>query len=82
MTQLEERYKGNFSFKSVISDALGDLNTEGDIKEINKFFEHRDTSRYHLTLAQTLDSLRASAAWIKRSTTDISEWLEKHGGEA
>lgn len=27
--------------------------------------QHKDTSRYHLVLAQTLDSLRASTAWIK-----------------
>lgn len=27
--------------------------------------QHKDTSRYQLTLAQTLDSLRASAAWIE-----------------
>jgi len=72
---LEEKYEGNFSFQDVVSAALGHLNTEKDIKRINEFFEHRDTSRYHLALAQTLDSLRASTAWIKRSTVDISEWL-------
>ncbi|KAI9464657.1 leucyl aminopeptidase [Boletus coccyginus] len=78
---LEERFKGNFSFKNVISAALGHLITEGDIEGIKKFFEHRNTSQYHLALAQTLDSLRASAAWIERSTTDISEWLAKGNGE-
>jgi aminopeptidase 2 len=78
---LEDRYKGNYSFKSVISAALGNLSTEGDIEGIKKFFEHKDASRYHLALAQTLDSLGASAAWIERSTTDISEWLGKRGGK-
>ncbi|KIJ69473.1 hypothetical protein HYDPIDRAFT_24310 [Hydnomerulius pinastri MD-312] len=76
-TNLEERYKGNFSFKSVVSAAMSNLSTEEDIKMINKFFEDKDTSRYHLGLAQTLDSLRASIAWIERSTTDIAGWLEK-----
>ncbi|KAG9318425.1 peptidase family M1-domain-containing protein [Chiua virens] len=74
---LEERYKGNFSFKDLISAALGNLSTESDVERINKFFEARDTSRYHFALAQTLDSLQASVGWIKRSTRDISEWLEK-----
>jgi len=78
---LEERYKGNYSFQGVISAALGNLSTEGDIEGIRKFFARRDTSRYHLALAQTLDSLQASAAWIERSTTDISEWLAKRNGK-
>lgn len=56
MTQLEERYKGNMSFRIVVSvrqfaygytcvmicmrqGTLGNLNTEGDIEAINKFFE-------------------------------------------
>ncbi|KAF9227990.1 leucyl aminopeptidase [Gyrodon lividus] len=74
---LEERYKGNFSFKAVISAAIGNLSTKEDIEVINKFFEDKDTSRYHLALAQTLDSLRASIAWIERSTADIAGWIEK-----
>jgi aminopeptidase 2 len=78
---LEERYKGNYSFKDVISTALGHLSTEGDIKRIEKFFEHKDTSRYQLALAQTFDSLRASTAWIERSTTDVTEWLGKRSGK-
>ncbi|KAF8448022.1 leucyl aminopeptidase [Boletus edulis BED1] len=78
---LEERYKGTFSFQFVIPAALGNLGTKSDIEWIKKFFEDKDTSRYNLALAQTLDSLRASAAWIERSTTDISEWLEKRSGK-
>lgn len=32
-----------------------------------KDVQHKDTSRYQLALAQTLDSLRASTAWIEVS---------------
>jgi len=78
---LEGRYKGNFSFQSVVSAAIGNLSTKGDIEAINKFFEDKDTSRYRLALAQTLDSLGASTAWIERSTTDIAGWLEKQNGK-
>ncbi|KIK95297.1 hypothetical protein PAXRUDRAFT_140992 [Paxillus rubicundulus Ve08.2h10] len=78
---LEERYRGNFSFKDVVSAAIGNLSTKDDIETLNKFFEDKDTSRYSLALAQTLDSLHASIAWIERSTTDIGGWIEKQNGK-
>ncbi|KAF8841202.1 hypothetical protein BDN67DRAFT_902084 [Paxillus ammoniavirescens] len=78
---LEERYRGNFSFKDVVSTVVGNLSTKDDIETLNKFFEDKDTSRYNLALAQTLDSLHASIAWIERSTTDIAGWIEKQNGK-
>ncbi|KAH7889759.1 peptidase family M1-domain-containing protein [Phlebopus sp. FC_14] len=73
---LEERYVGSFSFKDVVSTALEHLSTQQEYDEIVEFFKDKDTSPYYLALSQTLDSLRASMAWIDRSTTDIAEWLE------
>ncbi|KAF9246581.1 hypothetical protein BU15DRAFT_39568 [Melanogaster broomeanus] len=96
---LEERYKGNFSFQSVVlgasnyqcvgvlshdscrQTAIRNLSTKEDIEAVNKFFEDKDTSKYRLALAQTLDSLGASTAWIERSTTDIAGWIEKQNGK-
>ncbi|KAG2146914.1 uncharacterized protein EDB93DRAFT_1085716 [Suillus bovinus] len=76
-TELAKRFEGNFSFKDIVSSSLGNLTKEEDYQKILDFFKDKDTSRYNLALSQTLESLRASRAWIERSTTDIAEWLSK-----
>jgi hypothetical protein len=42
-----------------------DLTTLQDVKETEAFFADKDTSKYSLVLQQTLDSIRANAAWIE-----------------
>lgn len=78
-SELEKRFEGNFSFKDVISDTFCNLNTQADYERLEEFFKDKDTSRYHYALSQTMDTLRASIAWINRSTTDIVGWLAKRG---
>ncbi|EGO21509.1 hypothetical protein SERLADRAFT_372157 [Serpula lacrymans var. lacrymans S7.9] len=76
---LYARFEGNFSLKYIVEEAFGGLSTEEDYEETVKFFKDKDTSKYNLALEQTLDSVRATSAWLKwcqRSTTDILEWLE------
>lgn len=38
--------------------------------------QDKDTSRYDMVLAQSLEGIRARAKWIERSTLDIKQWLE------
>ncbi|KAL4067568.1 leucyl aminopeptidase [Scleroderma citrinum] len=76
-SEIEKIYEGNFSFKSVISASLRNMSTQQDYERIQAFFKDKDTSRYNIALSQTLDTLRASMAWIERSTPDITEWLDK-----
>ncbi|KAG1778533.1 hypothetical protein EV702DRAFT_967778 [Suillus placidus] len=75
--ELAKRFEGNFSFKDIVSSSFGNLTKEEDYQKIVDFFKDKDTSRYNLALSQTLESLRASSAWIKRSTSDIAEWLSE-----
>lgn len=75
--ELAKRFEGNFSFKDVVSSSFDNLTEEEDYQQIVDFFKDKDTSRYNLALSQTLESLRASRAWIKRSTLDIAEWLSE-----
>ncbi|KAG1756159.1 hypothetical protein EDD22DRAFT_981551 [Suillus occidentalis] len=75
--ELAKRFEGNFSFKDIVSSSFDNLTKEEDYQRIVDFFKDKDTSRYNLALSQTLESLRASRAWIKRSTTDIAKWLSE-----
>ncbi|KAI6036643.1 hypothetical protein BKA83DRAFT_4165803 [Pisolithus microcarpus] len=51
------------------------LSTQVDYERLGDFFKDKDTSRYHYALSQTLEALRASIAWIGRSTRDIADWF-------
>lgn len=73
--ELEKRFEGNFSFKDVISGTFCNLSTQVDYERLGDFFKDKDTSRYHYALSQTLEALRASIAWIGRSTRDIADWF-------
>lgn len=75
--ELAKRFEGNFSLQSIVSSSFENLTKEEDYQQIVDFFKDKDTSRYNLALSQTLESLCASRAWIKRSTTNIAEWLSE-----
>ncbi|CAL1703777.1 unnamed protein product [Somion occarium] len=72
-----KRTEGNFSLQYIVQFSHDSLSTFEDYKETEKFFEGKDTSKYDMTLKQTLDSIRSKALWIERSTTDLVNWLEK-----
>ncbi|KAJ6546483.1 leucyl aminopeptidase [Mycena vulgaris] len=48
-----------------------------DLESIEAFFKDKDTSKYNMALAQTLESIRTRIAYIERSSGDLNEWLEK-----
>ncbi|KAI6111482.1 hypothetical protein EV401DRAFT_1990111 [Pisolithus croceorrhizus] len=56
--------------------------TRADYEILEEFFKDKDTSRYHYALSQTMEALRASIAWIDRSTRDIAEWFVRNEREA
>ncbi|KAF8198247.1 leucyl aminopeptidase, partial [Mycena galopus ATCC 62051] len=39
--------------------------------------QDKDTTRYSMALAQSLESIRATVAYIERSRDDLSDWLRK-----
>ncbi|KAH7916009.1 hypothetical protein BJ138DRAFT_763827 [Hygrophoropsis aurantiaca] len=75
--EIYKRYEGNFSLKDVISTCFEYLTREDDYEKIVAFYKDKDTSKYNLALSQTLDSVRSSTGWLKRSTGDITAWLEE-----
>jgi len=75
--KLYKRFEANFMLKSLVEMSVGPLSTEKDYAEVVEFFKDKDTSKYSLGLAQSLDSIRAKAAFIKRSSDDLAEWFAK-----
>ncbi|KAI0075828.1 hypothetical protein K474DRAFT_1663834 [Panus rudis PR-1116 ss-1] len=71
-----KRTEGNFSLQYIIQFAHEGLSTHEDYKETEAFYKDKDTSKFALTLQQTLDTINSKAVWIERSTTDLVNWLE------
>ncbi|KAI8998978.1 leucyl aminopeptidase [Trametes punicea] len=75
----EKRYAGNFGLIRWIETSFGGLSSDVDYEETAAFFKDKDTSKFDMALKQTLDTIRSRAAWVKRSTNELTQWLEKRG---
>ncbi|KAH7340339.1 leucyl aminopeptidase [Rhizoctonia solani] len=73
--QLYKRFEGNFSLNYLVKYSFDSFSTEQDAKDVEEFFKNKDSSKYNLALAQTLDSIRASAKWLERSRDDVAQWM-------
>ncbi|KAF8526633.1 peptidase family M1-domain-containing protein [Hysterangium stoloniferum] len=71
-----KRVDGTFQVSYFLRGASALLNSEKDAQNLEAFFKDRDTSKISLILPQTLDTIRARAAWLERSRDDVSEWFE------
>ena len=38
--------------------------------------QDKDTSKYVMVLAQSLEGIRTRAKWYERSTAELKQWLE------
>ncbi|KAI1788458.1 peptidase family M1-domain-containing protein [Ganoderma leucocontextum] len=77
----QKRYAGNFGLIRWTEICFMGLSSEKDYEETTAFFKARhfekDTSKFEMALKQTLDSIRARAAWVKNATGELLQWLEK-----
>ncbi|KIL68636.1 hypothetical protein M378DRAFT_71638 [Amanita muscaria Koide BX008] len=70
---LYKRFESNFMLTYLVSLSFGGLSTRKDHDEVADFFKDKDTSKYSLTLAQTLDSIQSKAAFIEVRNMDRQE---------
>ncbi|KAH9942750.1 peptidase family M1-domain-containing protein [Amylocystis lapponica] len=67
---------GGTGLRIAIEAVFGALSSKKDHHATAAFFGAKDVSKYDMTLKQALESILTRSAWIERSTTDISKWLE------
>jgi len=70
-------YGGNSTISSLIRSTYRGFTTEDDAKEIEAFFKNKDVSKFNLSLAQCLDTIRTNAKWLDRSKDDVISWLQQ-----
>jgi len=76
--ELSKRLEGNFSLMGVVKAAISALSSEEDLADIQRFFAHRSTTMYHMSLAQGLESVLSQSRWIQRDAEDVQQWLFQH----
>ncbi|KAJ3554813.1 hypothetical protein NM688_g2912 [Phlebia brevispora] len=75
--QLYERLADNFGIQHLINISHMRLSSSKDLQESKEFFKTKDVSKYKMALEQAWDGVKARAAWIEHSTSDLRSWLEK-----
>ncbi|TBU53789.1 hypothetical protein BD310DRAFT_937381 [Dichomitus squalens] len=75
--ELEKRYAGTFNFKRFIEVSFRYLSSDKDYEATAAFLKDRDTAAYDQALRQSLDNIKTRAAWVKRSTEELTEWLKR-----
>ncbi|KLO10866.1 hypothetical protein SCHPADRAFT_906524 [Schizopora paradoxa] len=77
-----ERFSKNMQLNYLVSYAFKSLASDADLKDVEGFFKDKNVSKFDLVLRQTLDNIRSNAALIKRSTSDVVQYLEGWTKEA
>ncbi|CDO74865.1 hypothetical protein BN946_scf185004.g15 [Trametes cinnabarina] len=77
LAAFQKRYAGHFGLIRWTEIAFGGLSSDKDYEETAAFFQDKDTSKFDMALKQTLDSIRSRAAWVKRSSGELTQWLEE-----
>lgn len=49
------------------------------VGDIERFFSDKSTKGFDQGLAQSIDGVKAKAAWLDRDKEDVTEWLKSNG---
>ncbi|KAH8117511.1 peptidase family M1-domain-containing protein [Phellopilus nigrolimitatus] len=80
--EIYKRFSANTQLSDLVSYSFKKLSSEADAKDTEEFFKDKDVSKYNLSLSQALDTIRAHAAVLERSTDDVVQWLEEWSKES
>ncbi|KAF6003300.1 hypothetical protein F1559_002973 [Cyanidiococcus yangmingshanensis] len=73
--------KGNFLLSSFVASILRDFSTEEVAIEAENFFQSipaKERESILRTIQQSVERIRANAAWRQRDAVAVREWLSKH----
>jgi aminopeptidase N len=76
---------GGFLLTRLVSLSTASLASDADAADVEAFFATRGTAGTVRTVAQSVEKVRAAAAWLRRDAAHVAEWLaaqpELGGGE-
>ena len=65
----------------LVSLTIRGLGTPEHVRDVETFFEGKDTSQVDLALAQGLEALKAKIRWAERDGENVDGWLKGSGYE-
>ncbi|CZT42721.1 probable aminopeptidase 2 [Rhynchosporium secalis] len=63
---------------SMVAICTSSFSSQKDIDRVTKFFSDKSTKGFDQSLAQSLDSIKAKAAWLERDREDVKKWVEAY----
>lgn len=63
---------------TMVAICTSSFSRSSDIERIQKFFAERSTKGFDQSLAQSLDAVRAKAAWLDRDRKDVADWVASY----
>jgi len=64
---------------AVVTISTSGFTSAEKIQEIEDFFATKDTKGFDQGLAQSLDTIKSKAQWVKRDNEDVNKWLTEQG---
>lgn len=63
---------------TMVSICTSTFTSQKDLERVQAFFGERSTKGFDQGLAQSLDAIRAKAAWLERDRADVKQWAERY----
>jgi len=77
---MHERYAKSLAiFENIIKFGIESFASEDDIKDIEQFFSNKNCKEFERSLQQSIENIRANAAWVERDSKDVEDWLRANG---
>lgn len=74
-SELMNRYEGGFLLSRLVKYTTENFASEERAQEIEQFFKEHKSPGTERTVSQSLESIRRNAAWLKRDTEAIRQFL-------
>jgi aminopeptidase 2 len=80
--EISKRFPAGLSMLgSIVGMCTSSFSTYTDVERVQGFFADKSTKGFDQALAQSLDAIRAKAAWLERDTADVKQWVEANQGK-
>ncbi|KAJ5032783.1 uncharacterized protein L3040_009375 [Drepanopeziza brunnea f. sp. 'multigermtubi'] len=66
---------------SMVSICTSSFSSQADYERVEKFFATKNTKGFEMSLAQSLDAIKAKSQWLERDREDVKKWVESYEGK-
>ena len=71
------RFEGASLTLSRLIKFQSSLSSKADYEDVKAFFATKDTKKFTMSLAQTLEAIEASSRWVEKDQGEVEAWLKE-----